>query len=221
MEVASDHEHNQDIREFLHLFDKVIMILVILLAIVKTFFYLRVFESLSYIVTMLKNVIYDLRVFLIFYFMIIFLFGLIFGVLGVGNMKAPGDYKELRDDPPETYYDIPYEEYDHVGMFVGNIIFVMRASIGDFDFGASEFLTQGENYVFWLIWALVVVLLCIIFLNFIISEIGASYDSLKEKLEQLIIKERASLISEAEDMMFERFTDENTFPRCIIERQVY
>ena len=50
------------------------MIMVILLAIVKTFFYLRVFESLSYIVTMLKNVIYDLRVFLIFYFMVILWF---------------------------------------------------------------------------------------------------------------------------------------------------
>lgn len=161
--------------------------MVILLAIVKTFFYLRVFESLSYIVTMLKNVIYDLRVFLIFYFMVIFLFGLIFGVLGVGNMQAPGDYKELRDDPPETYYDIPYEEYDQVGMFVGNFIYVMRASIGDFDFGASEFLNQGENIVFWLVWTLIVVLLCIIFLNFIISEIGASYDSLKEKLDKLII----------------------------------
>lgn len=137
---ADGHLDEKESSGVMHLIDKTVMIMVILLAIVKTFFYLRVFESLSYIVTMLKNVIYDLRVFLIFYFMVIFLFGLIFSVLGVGNMNAPGDYKELRDDPPDTYYDIPYEEYDQVGMFVGNIIYVMRASIGDFDFGASEFL---------------------------------------------------------------------------------
>lgn len=137
---ADGHFDEKESSGVMHLIDKTVMIMVILLAIVKTFFYLRVFESLSYIVTMLKNVIYDLRVFLIFYFMVIFLFGLIFSVLGVGNMNAPGDYKELRDDPPDTYYDIPYEEYDQVGMFVGNIIYVMRASIGDFDFGASEFL---------------------------------------------------------------------------------
>ena len=88
------------------------MIIVILLAIVKTFFYLRVFESLSYIVTLLKHVIYDLRVFLIFYFMMIYLFGLIFGVLGIGNKDAPGKYKKLRDDPPEDMYDVANAEYD-------------------------------------------------------------------------------------------------------------
>lgn len=119
------------------------MIVVILLAIIKTFFYLRVFENLSYIVTMLKHVIYDLRVFLIFYFFMVYLFSLVFSVLGVGNMLVPGEYKDLRDDPPDTFYDIPNEEYDKVGMVVGNMIFVMRASIGDFDFGSSEYLTPG------------------------------------------------------------------------------
>ena len=38
--------------------------------IMKSFFFLRIFETLSYIVTMIGNVIVDLRIFLIFYFLL-------------------------------------------------------------------------------------------------------------------------------------------------------
>lgn len=40
---------------------KILMIIIILLALVKTFFFLRIFSQLSPIVTMLTNVVYDLR----------------------------------------------------------------------------------------------------------------------------------------------------------------
>ena len=42
----------------------------------KTFFYLRIFENLSPIVTMLINVLYDLKVFLLFFFILIFMFAM-------------------------------------------------------------------------------------------------------------------------------------------------
>ena len=43
------------------------------------------FPSLTPIVEMIKNVIYDLRIFLFFYSIMLFFFALTFAVLGVGN----------------------------------------------------------------------------------------------------------------------------------------
>jgi hypothetical protein len=179
------------------------MILIILLSIVKTFFFLRIFGSLSYIVTMLTNVIYDLRVFFIFYMSLIFLFSLIFGVLGIGNYKVPSDFTEFLDELPDDFEsmrggDTPNEQYKNIGPFVANILYTFRASLGDFDADTSTFLSPAENWIFWVCWFIIVNITCIVFLNFIISEIGDSYGRLKPRLEGMIMKERASLITEAD-----------------------
>jgi hypothetical protein len=41
----------------------------------------------------------------------------------------------------------------------------------------------------------------LIFLNFIIAEVSATYERVKDQIEALIYKERASLIAEAEDII--------------------
>ena len=46
------------------------------------------FQSLSYLVTMIYTVISDLKVFLLFFTILIVLFGQIFAVIGVGNFKV-------------------------------------------------------------------------------------------------------------------------------------
>lgn len=119
------------------------------MATMKTFFFLRIFSSLSYIVTMLTHVIYDLRVFLIFYFMLIYLFSLVFGVLGIGNVRSDTDFKEFMDSLPDDWEvsaggQTPNEEYEHIGLWFGNIFYVMRMSLGDFDFETMAFLTPEE-----------------------------------------------------------------------------
>lgn len=62
--------------------------------------------------------------------------------------------------------------------------------MGDFDFGGSTFLTTEENIIFWFIWALIVYIANIVFLNFIIAEASESYANVKERLEAEIIKSR-------------------------------
>jgi len=53
----------------------------------------------------------------------------------------------------------------------------MRISMGDFAIiAAAEFLTPIENYMFWVVWLLAVVVQCIIFLNFIVAEASNSYE---------------------------------------------
>ena len=61
---------------------------------------------------------------------------------------------------------------------------------------------------------------CIIFLNFIIAETSASYETVKSKLEAMIYKEKASLISEAETMVFQRFKDNKRFPKYVVIREI-
>ena len=60
------------------------MLVIIILLIFKTFFFLRIIESYTPIVIMLVNVMYDLRVFLLFYFILLLMYSLLFGVIGVG-----------------------------------------------------------------------------------------------------------------------------------------
>jgi hypothetical protein len=61
------------------------MTIILIQQIIKSFFFLRIFETLSYIVTMINQVIYDLRIFLLFYGILIYFFSLVFAVVGVGN----------------------------------------------------------------------------------------------------------------------------------------
>lgn len=68
------------------------MILVVFMLLMKTFFFLRIFESLSYIVTMIRSVIFDLRVFLSFYAIITVLFSLLIDILGIGNFNLPENF---------------------------------------------------------------------------------------------------------------------------------
>ena len=71
------------------------MLFVVLTSIPKTFALLRVSSDLSYIVTMLSNVIYDLRVFLLFYAILIFMFSQFLTILGLGNCRTPGSEFQL------------------------------------------------------------------------------------------------------------------------------
>jgi len=63
------------------------MTVIFLIQIVKTMGMLKIFDPLSYIVTMLGNVIFDLRVFLLFYAIMVFLFSQVFNVLGLANSQ--------------------------------------------------------------------------------------------------------------------------------------
>ena len=67
-----------------------------------------------------------------------------------------------------------------------------------------------------------VIFSALIFLNFIIAEVSASYEKVKQNINSLIYKERAILINEAEDIMSERTRkyDQNKFPKFIVIRDM-
>jgi len=93
-------------------------------------------------------------------------------------------------------------------------------SLGDFDFDASKEMKSHINIIFWIIWLLIVVITNIIFLNFIIAEASASYETVKERLDEMILKERADLIKESEDMTSDFLKTKNKFPKYIVVRTI-
>ena len=78
-----------------------------------------------------------------------------------------------------------------------------------------------EVIMFWIIWVVIVMVTCIIFLNFIIAEVSSSYEKVKVSLNSLFLQERANLIRESEDMMFSSMKkNRGFFPKYLITREV-
>ena len=71
---------------------KIVLILSCLSLLIKTFYFLRIFNSLSYLVAMLGQVISDLRVFALFFTLLIILLSQSITILGLGNTKVPGKF---------------------------------------------------------------------------------------------------------------------------------
>ena len=94
----------------------------------------------------------------------------------------------------------------------------MRISMGDYDFDGANDLEDIENIVYWICWLLMVTITCIIFLNFIIAEASNSYSNVMATLDAQILKERASLIKEAEEMLPRRVKNATMFPQYIVVR---
>ena len=65
----------------------------------------------------------------------------------------------------------------------------------------------------------------IIFMNFIIAEVSATYQTVKEKILVSLLQERGKMINEAEDILRARFGDKiqkwnHLFPKYIISREI-
>ena len=112
------------------------MIIVVFLGTGKTFFFLRIFDKFSPIVTMLTNVISDLKIFIMFFSILILMFALQISIIGLSNFKVDGKFKEtFYEEHKKDWKQIigyPQEEHKYIGTFFGNIMTVFRASMGDF-----------------------------------------------------------------------------------------
>ena len=140
-------------------------------------------------------------------------------VIGVGNYNHKNNLQAYIEEEGDNA-SIPMGEYSQIGLWLGTLVSTLRIAMGDFDFEASTYLTAQENALFWLIWLMVVVMTCIIFLNFIIAEASASYEKVKENLVAMINKEKSALIGEAEGMIWMRTKTDKAFPKYVIIREI-
>ena len=83
--------------------------------------------------------------------------------------------------------------------FQASILECLRISLGDYNFDVIENVTAEEANVFWAVWVVIFFFSGLIFLNFIIAEVGSSYETINEDIDALIYKSRATMIMEVED----------------------
>ena len=121
---------------------------------VKVNFYLRIFEGFSFLVSMMQGVFLDLRYFMVFFIITVIEFGMLFSIL-IKNSDA----------------------YNGVGN-LGYFIMAFRTSAGDFDM--DNFGNTDDNIekimLTWFIWIIGVLIMNVIFMNFIIAVISESYE---------------------------------------------
>ena len=138
---------------------RTVLILTIWVTMLKTFSMMRVILSYSYIVTMLREVTYDLRVFMSFFVILIFCLSMIFDIIAQNHS----------------------DEYLKISPYVGNLISTLRLSLGDFDFSLLDDQEQVlVRLTFWVVWLVSVLYSSLIFLNFIIAEVSNSYAKVRE-----------------------------------------
>ena len=103
----------------------------------------------------------------------------------------------------------PGVEYRHVGHFIGNMLTIARMTFGENDFGASHYIDDtSKNVIVFLVWVGVLLLMIIIYLNFIVAEAKSSFERIKKNLGVYLQYEKLSLLNESEDMMPESFKTE-------------
>ena len=201
---------------------KYMMVCVIMFAIRRTFLFMRIFSSLSPIVTMLQGVIWQLRLFMSFLFIILFFMSLTFGVIGLGN---PNSKPFLKAYGPEGQPSKnPYLAYEAIGLFYGNIYMVLRIALGDFaaPIEMQKLLAPYENYAFWAWFLFTLVFVNVILLNFVVAEAGNTYSLVSEKLSIFIEMQRAEMCGEAQEMIpngIIRTCLKNKFPKYYIIRK--
>ena len=118
-------------------------------------------------------------------------------------------------------------EYRYIGAFLGNWINTLKMAFADFNLAVIEQqdplfeLDTATHYLYWFIWFICVIFSALILLNFIIAEVCNSYQKVKDNLEALIYKERATLIQESEVVMSDwtRNNNKKYFPTYIVCRE--
>jgi hypothetical protein len=179
---------------------KLFMVLTIFLSLLKLFYFFRIFQRFSSIVTMILRVARDLTYFMVFFVLMLSIQGLMLAV--------------------SVTYDSP--ELESVGTLGSNYVILLRLSLANFDFGplSQRASTPPQHYLFWTIWLFFVALSMLIFLNFIIAKVGSSYTTINEQLEAMQFRERAALVLEVEEIMPDKQKEDRTdFPDFLVIRE--
>ncbi|CDW87439.1 wd-40 repeat protein [Stylonychia lemnae] len=187
-------EFYQDITDFI----LIMQILVVIFASMKLLFFLRIYDGFSFLVSMIGGVFKDLKYFIGFFMIFIAQFGLIFTILFRGS---------------------PIQEYEGISS-MGYIVMVFRIAAGDFNVENYRDQPQFIVELTWIIWLVAVMVLNVVFMNFIIAVISESYEKVMQKSVAESYRNKAKLIVERE-VFFSKKNEKDPyyFPNYILLRR--
>ena len=140
---------------------RILYIAILFMASIKFCFYIRVYDSFSCMVSLLKGAFWEVRYFLCFYLVFIIQFGLQFTILEDGVIL-------------DTYIGV-----NRFGYFIKSF----RVSMGDFDTDSYQTFSRSISITAWIVWVLAVFVLNIILMNFIIALISDAYAKVMQRMD--------------------------------------
>ena len=133
----------------------------------KAFYWLRLFEQTSLFVRMIVETLYDIRIFLILFILILMTFGNALLVLNQGRGAAEPLYKD--------YFDID---------FLNVILNQYELALGEFDTEERFRLSsEGGDEFTWVLFCAATMITQITFLNMLIAIMGDTFERVTESRE--------------------------------------
>ena len=155
---------------------KMVKIILIITFFFKLMFYLRIFETFSFLVSMLQDVFSKLSTFMGFFMMVVVIFSSLIQVL-----------------LPESKVN-----YDGWGYF-SYIVMAFRTSIGDYTFdNYKATMMKAET---WIVWLALMIIGNVVFMNFIIAVVNDSYSQSMAKKVAKSYRLKVDLILEREQQL--------------------
>ncbi|CDW78074.1 wd-40 repeat protein [Stylonychia lemnae] len=154
----------------------VLQILIVVLSFIKVNFFLRIYDNFSFLVTMISSVFADIKYFFGFFIIFIVQFGLILSIL---------------------FQDQWIEEYDNISS-ISYFLMAFRISSGDFNTDGYKDQQSYLVIITWIIWIVAVLVLNVVFMNFIIAVISESYERIMQKQVAEQFRVKVQLIAERE-----------------------
>lgn len=186
-----------------HIDSRLTLLLALLASTYKLLMLLRVFSDMAPVVAILRQSIWDLRYFMLILVVIAFMIGLTAAVLGLDNIDRPGSslYEEFHGMTLEEAVDedVPNPEFIKIHSVWAYFLVVFNVGTGNFVMSAS--LTHLEvpmQRFFWILWLFAVILISIVFLNFVVAKAMASHAEATERMVAVVYKEKADMIDEVE-----------------------
>ena len=99
---------------------------------------------------------------------------------------------------------------------------MFRISMGDFALiDLVKYMNNREDVIiFWIIWFIMVLVLAVVFLNFVVAEASETYNIVNDSIIETIYKQKADLIHDAESIMPNALKSTRHFPKYIVRRQI-
>jgi hypothetical protein len=156
----------------------------------KANFFMKMFKSMSSLVTMVKDVMFDIGFFLLYYLILVLSFSYSFFVLST---------------------DTNYFDY---------FLMVFKLSNGEVNFDEYQEEGSFVRFVGHMIWISCVLLLTVIMMAFLVAVVTRSYERWTMKSEAQTYRQKAQMILERESIMTEDdFVRPEYFPTHILVRK--